>query len=583
MSKVKIELDGKKVLSMIPRMFDNTVCGLLGEVVQNARRSDAKNVWIDCVTHNEIIVSNDGNSIGDFQKLFSVGKSGWSENRNGEDPAGMGVFSSNICNKVSIRSYNSNGDKCTSVTFTGDILKNLGHELEVKDKFYPKNHEDANVEYYLKGIKEPLFSELSSKFDACPINVWCKNKDSVKYMKVNYELEINKIAYRKLINNVEIIFYTGRIPNTSGGVIVLYHGDKAYLEIAKEPRYPIYTSRYMPIGVSSIIVRTVEQLDSGVRMVLPSRNTMVKNKAYYDLITEIYRMMGEYTISKNGGDHCFSYNLYLKVKEVVPELPECCIPSKYISSELCISKALDVDQRTIEILSNSTNIPMPLSNDKHYKGYMWYDKMMQVTEIEIYADDELVGDTTGAKWDEFVQAKKIKLVFNQTLTIDNVDTAILVDQNCSDEGFSISYVPGDNDKQDFGTIIDLIMEGFEYNGGDMSYEEAYDSYKELWQERLREYFSNTVGLNAINDIVADHMAHYANGVIYTPYDYSYVLAAHPIYSLPDTVLMLPKSEEIRDAETLKKKLDILQQSEEGIKMLELFCDLCSAAQTKEKK
>ena len=81
-----------RLLTKADRLFTGTIEGRMIELLQNARRAGARNVKIS-VTGQNVIVEDDGRGIDDFQKLLSLGASGWAETTEAsEDPAGVGLF-----------------------------------------------------------------------------------------------------------------------------------------------------------------------------------------------------------------------------------------------------------------------------------------------------------------------------------------------------------------------------------------------------------------------------------------------------------------------------------------------------------
>ena len=81
-------------LKRITRMFTATVADVLSELLQNARRAGANNVWIevdDLGDESYVRITDDGSGIADPQVLLSFGENDWNEDTvNREDAAGMG-------------------------------------------------------------------------------------------------------------------------------------------------------------------------------------------------------------------------------------------------------------------------------------------------------------------------------------------------------------------------------------------------------------------------------------------------------------------------------------------------------------
>lgn len=84
------------ILDKVNRLFRNHDAGVWVELLQNARRAAASVVSVDiteCDKQCEILVTDNGSGIQDFQNLVTLGTSDWSPAVvKLEDPAGMGFF-----------------------------------------------------------------------------------------------------------------------------------------------------------------------------------------------------------------------------------------------------------------------------------------------------------------------------------------------------------------------------------------------------------------------------------------------------------------------------------------------------------
>lgn len=84
-------------LTKVTRLFNASIGDILAELLQNARRSGATEVAIDCVEDPDlgpvICFRDDGPGLTDTNALFTLGGSAWNEQTQAnEDPAGMGFF-----------------------------------------------------------------------------------------------------------------------------------------------------------------------------------------------------------------------------------------------------------------------------------------------------------------------------------------------------------------------------------------------------------------------------------------------------------------------------------------------------------
>jgi hypothetical protein len=90
---VAIKVNQDKLLANLEFSFSNQST-VLGELMQNARRAGATEVHFTNVVEGELMISDNGKGISDFQNLFSVAESGWdAATVQNERPFGMGWLS----------------------------------------------------------------------------------------------------------------------------------------------------------------------------------------------------------------------------------------------------------------------------------------------------------------------------------------------------------------------------------------------------------------------------------------------------------------------------------------------------------
>tara|TARA_B000000460_G_scaffold233150_1_gene192642 strand:- start:605 stop:2224 length:1620 start_codon:yes stop_codon:yes gene_type:complete len=81
----------------VTRLFNGTIGDILNELLQNARRAGASGVDVDAMPVENglrVTIADDGCGIDDPARVLALGASRWDAAvANGEDPAGMGVFS----------------------------------------------------------------------------------------------------------------------------------------------------------------------------------------------------------------------------------------------------------------------------------------------------------------------------------------------------------------------------------------------------------------------------------------------------------------------------------------------------------
>lgn len=86
-----------ETISKVTRLFNGTIGDILNELLQNARRAGASGVDVDAMPVENglrVTIADDGCGIDDPARVLALGASRWDAAvANGEDPAGMGVFS----------------------------------------------------------------------------------------------------------------------------------------------------------------------------------------------------------------------------------------------------------------------------------------------------------------------------------------------------------------------------------------------------------------------------------------------------------------------------------------------------------
>lgn len=92
---VKVKINVLNQLRLLRNSTFKDKLTFLDEIIQNAQRAKAKNVFIEYESYNDImIIENDGQILKNPQVLFSMSDSGWDDDvKNTENPFGVGFFS----------------------------------------------------------------------------------------------------------------------------------------------------------------------------------------------------------------------------------------------------------------------------------------------------------------------------------------------------------------------------------------------------------------------------------------------------------------------------------------------------------
>lgn len=114
---------GQSLITKVSRLFNGTLGDVLQELFQNARRADARAIYLavyNLPAGTALSIYDDGCGIDDPANLLTLGTSGWHQDiRSREDPAGMGVFSL-AGRDVLVRSWSQTAKRGWSVHIPAD-------------------------------------------------------------------------------------------------------------------------------------------------------------------------------------------------------------------------------------------------------------------------------------------------------------------------------------------------------------------------------------------------------------------------------------------------------------------------------
>ncbi|MNY85740.1 hypothetical protein D3C78_19400 [compost metagenome] len=105
MKKLEFKASLIDLLMLQRRSTQKDPVAFADEIVQNAHRAGAKNVWVSYDYYSKVVTfENDGPVLEDMQKLFTMGESGWGKDvMETENPFGMGFFANtSVSNKITI-------------------------------------------------------------------------------------------------------------------------------------------------------------------------------------------------------------------------------------------------------------------------------------------------------------------------------------------------------------------------------------------------------------------------------------------------------------------------------------------------
>lgn len=100
-------INTEKLISQIPRYFNNDINTIISELIQNSTRAGASFIKLDYrKDHDYLIIVDDGKGIDDIIESITIANSVWDNSiMENQDPAGVGIFSTfSISYKVEISS-----------------------------------------------------------------------------------------------------------------------------------------------------------------------------------------------------------------------------------------------------------------------------------------------------------------------------------------------------------------------------------------------------------------------------------------------------------------------------------------------
>jgi hypothetical protein len=293
-----------RLLTKTDRLFTGSMEGRIIEILQNARRAGATEVRI---TNKDgfVTVEDNGSGIDDFQKLLDLGGSGWDEKlEQGEDPAGVGLFS------LAPRQIR--------------ILSKYHQVVIEKDGWTGKPVDVTESEEFVRGTKLIFQEEKSWDFEAvqkhavfagirvivdgkyCHSMPFC-GKDAADYEELGCKVEVVS----------EMSKYHRQWADGShlNKVLVNFHGQ--VVELDYWPGKDWYGFHRVHHRLYILVDLTQ---DTWIRLMLPARTKLVENKALKKLKEVIE--VEYYRYFQKQKEHSLYYEEYLRARELGIDLPE---------------------------------------------------------------------------------------------------------------------------------------------------------------------------------------------------------------------------------------------------------------------
>ncbi len=287
----------KRLLSKADRLFTGTLDGRIIEILQNARRAGATEVFI-ANKKGLVTVRDNGCGIEDFSKLLDLGDSDWDKAmEESEDPAGVGIFclaprKVTICSKGKKIVISKEG-------WTGkpiQLAKADDQEKGIVLTFSDEPWELSIVK------KHAAFSGMRVVVDgkSCPQEPFVSGR-ATPHPELGCRIEVRERNHLNQWHNQWKDHYF------CDAVMVNFHGQ-------------VVKFSYGPVAENLVFLVDMTGEPTGIRMMLPARTQLVQNKAFEALKAAIEKEA--YLFIQRRGRHKLPYEQYKRAADLGIRLPE---------------------------------------------------------------------------------------------------------------------------------------------------------------------------------------------------------------------------------------------------------------------
>lgn len=481
-----------RLLSKASRFFTGTLEGRIIEILQNARRAGATQVNITN-KHGLITVRDNGSGIEDFSKVLSLGDSDWDNAmEKAEDPAGVGIF---CLAPRQVTFCSGNGKICiTEKAWTGEPIPIEENTETVKGTmlmFRDDPWEFSIVEPYA------VFTGMAVTVDGkkCAKEHFC-SKDAVLYPSLGCKIEVRK--YNSLSESHQHFIAKGT--EQANDVLVNFHGQVVAFD-------------YELLGGETfffLVDMTGDPTD--IRMMLPARTTVIKNKALEELKAAIE--VQAFRFIQKRGSHKLPFKEYKRAEQLginlpkaepvffvgllsgdTPEPVEVVMPKDF-PLEKCyrLSKDcegdLEINEANVHLLAatgkfKESFVPVWISPD--FEGYSWAD-LPTVDKVEVSVGKELGQEDFGLAVLIAVESVQMTATMSDGKVVrSNVLMAVLEAKRSEVILLDIYVVPGAK-QQLSSTDIWYHLGGWNERG------DTYGIELQQFEEHLELFWSRVIGL-----------------------------------------------------------------------------------------
>jgi hypothetical protein len=430
-------------------MFDGSSKSVLLELMQNARRAGATKIDISFIDET-LNIAHDGMPFDNFQKLFSLGSSGWEKQGiKNEDPAGMGFFVSTLFESVEVISRKDENSayiiKAAKTQLTKENSKLDINIVEFKNSIH-------NVELRLHdgvAVNEYDYRQVAEHFPV-PSTFTGMINGKIQTISEEYKLDQadkkknNPRLLEKTVNGVRMFFQ--KINTYSCGhshpVYFNYHGHKVDLS------GQINLLMRQVIRENGLVLVVLPEENSKLRLTLPARESIVKDKTYFQMLEDIKDILAEYINHQD--NHNLPYETYLELGGSGKIKQEAAIPEGLKKYWYSCGQNLNILFHNVDNVLNCNLFP--------YKGYSWYDNYTELSEDNIAL--RIVADG------------KVSTIPLKAFPCEKAET-----QSGLVDNMELIYVQSGQEPELISSLKQAVLLG-SYNEGLYGYFEQYDD--EVW-------------------------------------------------------------------------------------------------------
>lgn len=386
------------------RIFDASPLTVFNELIQNARRAGATEVWVELEKIEGIVhttLYDNGRGVTSPRPLLRLAGSQWDDDtKRTEDPAGMGFFCLSAFECVRVKSQAWKG------VFTPAVFSGTADLSVSKSRPHTKG---MHIQWYWrKGVTlEDLQHKLKRSAKYCGISavhmhVKDEKADLDELITVKPEGYLDKATHVEDIPSLGISVGLTQAADSSSSIRVRinFNGVEIVESISRDDGYGLNACH------QDILVDVKEV--KGLQLVLPARNALKHTEAREKLFRICERKLFEWIAENKYEEHQLSYKAYVKARdehgvdigEAAQELYEWSFDGYFRSYSRADSRPMMLvgcgisGNRPMHALwhEEASSKYKMCSERPQYAGYKWYDKLPTLDSFAVEINGRDYGD-----------------------------------------------------------------------------------------------------------------------------------------------------------------------------------------------